>query len=49
MNIIFWNIRVMGNNDFRVAFRDLYHSNKLSFVFIVEPMVAHNSIVGGFF
>jgi len=40
----FWNIRGIGNNDSRIAFRDNCHLNTPSLVFIGEPMVLYDSI-----
>jgi len=48
MNVIFWNIRGICNNDYKVASLDMCHSNKPSLVFIAEPMVVHNSISSWF-
>jgi hypothetical protein len=48
MNIIFWNMWGIGNNDSRVAFRDMYRLNNSSLVFIAEPMVAYDSIPSWF-
>ena len=48
MKIIFWNIRGIGNNESRIALRDMYHSNNPSLVFIVEPMVMYASIPNWF-
>jgi len=47
MNIIFWNIWGIGNNDSRVAFRDICHFHTPSLVFIAKPMVTHDSILQG--
>jgi len=44
MNIIFWNIRGIGNNDSRIALSDMCRLNKPSLLFIAEPMVSHDSI-----
>jgi len=48
MKIIFWKIRGIGNNDSRIAFRDMCHSNTPSLVFIAEPMVIYDSIPNWF-
>jgi len=48
MKIIFWNIRGIGNNESRIALRDMYHSNTPSLVFIAEPMVMYDSIPNWF-
>jgi hypothetical protein len=44
MNIIFWNIRGIGNNDSRIALSDMCRLNRPSLIFIAEPMVTYNSI-----
>jgi len=48
MNIIFWNIRGIGNNDSRVALRDMYRLNNPALVFIGESMVVYDSIPNWF-
>jgi len=48
MNIIFWNIRGIGNNDSRVALTDMYRLNNAALVFIAEPMVVYDSIPNWF-
>lgn len=44
MNIIFLNIRGIGNNDSHLAFRDMCRLHNSSLVFVVEPMVAYDAI-----
>jgi hypothetical protein len=48
MNIIFWNIRGIGNNDSRLAFADMCRLNNPSLIFISEPMVEYDSIPNWF-
>jgi len=45
MNIIFWNIRGIGNNDLRVAFRDMSRLNNPS----DGSVINFNSSCGGIF
>lgn len=44
MNIIYWNIRGIGNNESRIALSDLCRVNRPSLIFIAEPMVSYDSI-----
>ena len=44
INIIFWNVRGIGNNDARVAFSEMCRLNNPSLVFVAEPMVLYGSI-----
>ena len=48
MKIIYWNIRGIGNNDSRIAFREMYRLNNPSLVFLAEPMVVYDSIPSWF-
>jgi len=48
MNIIFWNIRGIGNNDSRLAYSDMCRLHTPSLVFIAEPMVSYASIPNWF-
>jgi len=48
MNIIFWNIRGIGNNESRIALSELCRLIRPSFTFIVEPMVTRDSIPNWF-
>jgi len=44
MNIIYWNIQGIGNNESRIALSELYRVNRSSLIFIAEPMVPYDSI-----
>jgi len=44
MNIIYGNIRGIGNNESRIALSELYRVNRPSLIFIAEPMVPYDSI-----
>ena len=48
MNILYWNIRGIGNNDSRLALADLCRLHNPSLVFIAEPMVAYDSVPSWF-
>jgi len=48
MNIIFWNIRGISNNDSRLTFSDMCRLHHPSLVFIAEPMVSYDSIPSWF-
>ena len=44
MNILYWNIRGIGNSDTRIALKKLFLSHKPSLIFLAEPMVNFVSI-----
>jgi len=48
MNILYWNIRGIGNNDSRLALADLCRLHNPSLVFIAEPMVEYDSVPAWF-
>jgi hypothetical protein len=39
MNILYWNIRGIGNSDTRIALKNLYLSHKPFLIFVAEPKV----------
>jgi len=39
MNILYWNVRGIGNSDTRLALKNLFLSHKPSLIFVAEPMV----------
>jgi len=44
MNIIYCNIRGIGNNESRIALSNLCRVNRPSLIFMAEPMVSYDSI-----
>jgi hypothetical protein len=39
MNILFWNVRGIGNSETRIALKNFCLSHKPSLIFVAEPMV----------
>jgi len=39
MNILYWNVRGIGNSDTRLALKKLFMSHKPILIFVTEPMV----------
>jgi hypothetical protein len=39
MNLLFWNIRGIGNSDTRIALKDFYMTHKPLLIFIAEPEI----------
>jgi hypothetical protein len=44
MNIIYWNIRGIRNNESLIVLSELCRVNRPSLIFISEPMVSYDSI-----
>jgi hypothetical protein len=39
MNILYWNIRNIGNSETRTALKNLYLTHKPMLIFIAEPKI----------
>lgn len=44
MNILYWNVRGIGNADTRLALKNFYLSHKPSLIFIAEPMINFHQV-----
>lgn len=44
MNILYWNVRGIGNSDTRLALKNLFLSHKPTIIFVAEPMVSFAQI-----
>jgi hypothetical protein len=44
MNVLYWNVRGIGNPDTRLALKKIYLSHKPSLIFIAEPMINFHQV-----
>ncbi|XP_024630290.2 uncharacterized protein [Medicago truncatula] len=44
MNVLYWNVRGIGNSDTRLALKNLFLSHKPTIIFVAEPMVSFAQI-----
>jgi hypothetical protein len=44
MNLLYWNVRGIGNSDTRLALKNFFLSHKPSIIFVAEPMVSFENV-----